>query len=113
MKTVNTIRRALQDIQTLQDDNEKSENIIIQQVFKDVNTVFNVLIEILGYMEERCGISSDLDETIEKINIDYQKAGILIPLACGHSGTLFSSEKQFFAKILIEAVFDKKKEKFF
>ena len=58
LKSVNIIRGCLQEIQIIQEEYEKSENFIIQQLFKDVNTVFNTLIEILGHLEERCGISS-------------------------------------------------------
>lgn len=100
MKSVNSIRSGLQEIQSILDEYEKSENIIIQQVFKDINIVFNAFIEILGAMEERCGISSDLDETLDKIQIDYSKAGVLIPLSCGHSGMLNSAEKYFLSKYI-------------
>ena len=102
MKCINIIRTCLLEIENIQNEYEKSENIIVQQVFKDVNTIFNVLVEVLGFMEERCGISSDLDETIDKSHVDYHKAGILIPLNCGHSGLLNPSEKFIFSKHLLE-----------
>ena len=101
MKAVNTIRGCLQEMQEIQEEYEKSENVLVKQVFKDINTIFNVLIEILGFLEERCGISSDLDETINRPQTDYQKAGILIPVHCGHSGLLNPAEKYLFSKHLL------------
>lgn len=100
MKALNTIKRCLQEIQSIQEKHEKSESIIVKQVFKDVNIVFNILIELMGHLEERCGISSDLDETMNRIQPDYQKAGLLIPLQCGHSGILNPMEKHAFTRHL-------------
>ncbi|OMJ81033.1 hypothetical protein SteCoe_18596 [Stentor coeruleus] len=102
IKSITTIRSCLQEMQTIQEEYEKSENLIIQQVFKDFNTIFNIFIEILGFMEDRCGLSSDLDISEDRNNCEYSTAGTLIPLSCGHSGTLNPAEKYMFSKCLLE-----------
>ena len=104
MKSVEAIRACLQDIQSIQDEFEKSKNRVVQEVMKDVNTVFNVLIEILGYMEERCGLSSNLEISIDRMINEFQGAGQLIPVSCGHCGSLSQVEKYQLTRFLLSSL---------
>ena len=104
IKSVNEIRNCLQEIQNILEEYEKSENSVVQEVFKDVNTVFNVLIEVLGYMEERCGLSSNLEITIDRMISEYSCAGELIPITCGHLGSLSQPEKYQLSKYLLSHI---------
>jgi hypothetical protein len=100
MKSVNSVRTCLQDIQVVHDEYEKSKNHVVQQVLKDVNTVFNVLIEVLAYMEERCGLSSNLEISIDRMITEFQGAGMLLPVSCGHNGSLSQVERYQLLKFL-------------
>lgn len=101
-KTITAMRACIQEIQLIQQENDKSNVSIFRQVFKDINTVFNALNEILSFMEDRCGPNNSLEMPSERSSYNYQSAGILIPLSCGHSGMLNPSEKSLFSKCLMD-----------
>lgn len=107
IRSVFDIRTCLQEIQSVLEEFDKSENLTVQEVAKEVNTVFNVLIEVLGYMEERCGLSSNLEISIDRMISEYACAGKLIPVGCGHLGTLNQYEKFQLSKFLLSHVNNK------
>ncbi|CAG9319000.1 unnamed protein product [Blepharisma stoltei] len=114
IRSIDSLIRGVKNLESILNNPLNTSNPLIREICKDVRKVYESLKKILTFIEERNEriASSDLqsvDLTNQTMNsknyIDYHKAGNLLTLSCGHSGTYSSSEKIQYEKHLMNAQF--------
>jgi hypothetical protein len=79
----------------------------VHELKKEILDIHNALNIIKTHLENRLDYSDTRSISTSqdfKLDIDYDKAGFLIPLACGHGGPLSNQEKFYYEQHLAKAL---------
>ena len=79
----------------------------VHELKKEIQDIYNALITIKTHLENRldCSDTRSISTSQDfKLEVEYEKAGFLIPLACGHGGPLTNQERFYYEQHLAKAL---------
>mmetsp|Transcript_11462 Transcript_11462/g.22508 ORF Transcript_11462/g.22508 Transcript_11462/m.22508 type:complete len:695 (+) Transcript_11462:675-2759(+) len=94
--TVERMRVMIEELQRLYSDHEFLTTPAVEKVCRNLKVILIGFNKILIYLESKLS---------ESARANYFKAGILIPLECGHSGPYSASERAIFETLLAQQGF--------
>lgn len=96
LATVEKLRTTIDELQRLHSDHEFLTTPPVEVVCRNMRGVLTGLNRLLTHLEGRLTESS---------SIEYYKAGVLLPLECGHSGPYSASERAVYETLLAQQGF--------
>ena len=99
-RAIEKVKQSVEELDALFKENQHSIDQVIIDICRQVKILQNSLVEVLHYLEEqpsnpKLSVSESQNSTFltGRGNIEYSRAGYLIPLSCGHSGHYNPPEK--------------------
>lgn len=99
--SIQKCRTTILNLTSISEENQHLSNPFLQQLFSHTQQITYYLSKVLAYLEAanpetpagRCTPSTDAEQSVSKATDEFNKAGYLLPLTCGHSGPLSVQEK--------------------
>lgn len=112
-KSVVSLTKSTKILESILNNQQNASNPLIQEICKDIEKVYSCLIKLLRHMEDRNeNVQTESQSSMissqgltNRTCFEYTKAGFLLPLYCGHSGSYSTSEKSQYEKHLVNVKF--------